>query len=310
MRKTYRPVLAPVLLPVVLLCLMPLAFAQTPDPYKISVDVGLVVLNPIVREHNGHFASNLQAADFEVYEDGARQDIRLFRHEDVPVTVGLVVDHSGSMHSKIPQVLAAARVFVHSSNPADEMFVVNFNDTVALGLNGALRFTNNPAELESAISNMHATGKTALYDAVANSYEWLKSGTREKKVLIVISDGGDNASSRALPAILHLAEQSGAVVYTIGIFDSDDEDRNPGVLTRLARVTGGDAFFPKEVGEVVSVCENIAHDIRNQYTLGYMSNNAPKPGVYRKIRVTAKSAEYGKLTVRARAGYSVGGGEK
>jgi Ca-activated chloride channel family protein len=282
---------------------------QNQGPYKISVNVGLVVLNPIVQERSGHFASKLHETDFEVYEDGVRQAIRLFRHEDVPVTVGLIVDHSGSMRQKLPEVVEAARIFIRSSNPADEMFVVNFNEKVSLGLPGSLRFTNQMSELEGAISSMHAAGKTALYDAVAHSYEWLKSGSREKKVLVVISDGGDNASSLALPAILRLAEQSGAVVYTIGVFDSDDEDRNPGVLTKLAHITGGEAFFPKEVSDLVQVCENISRDIRHQYTLGYVSSNNIKSGGFRKIRVAAKSADYGKLTVRARSGYSAGKAE-
>lgn len=283
------------------------AATQTPQPYRISVNVDLVVLHPTVRDAKGKFASDLGEPDFAVYEDGVRQSIRLFQHEDIPVTVGLVVDHSGSMRRKLADVVAAARTFVQSSRPDDQMFVVNFNEKVTLGLSGAVSFTNRSEDLERAVSGTPAAGMTALYDAVAKGQERLQAGSRDKKVLIVISDGGDNASAHTLAGVLKIAERSSALVYTIGIFDEEDSDRNPDVLRRLAMVTGGQAFFPRQLNEVVAICEDIARDIRHQYTIGYVSSNAATAGVYRAVRVVARAQGKSKLVVRTRSGYIAGG---
>lgn len=189
------------------------------------------------------------------------------------------------------------------------MFVVNFNEIVTLGLPPTLQFTSRIDELESAILRAPVRGQTALYDALGVALERLRSSDRDKKILVVISDGGDNASRLRLPDILKTAGRSNALVYTIGIFDDSDPDKNPGVLRRLARSTGGDAFFPEHLEEVVTICERIAHEIRNQYTLGYVSTNAIQNGAYRNIRVVAKSQAYGQLSVRARTGY-IARGEK
>lgn len=275
-------------------------------PFHIAVDVDLVVLHATVRDRKGRVVPDLRKQDFDIDEDGVRQSIRLFRHEDTPVTVGLVVDHSGSMQPKLAQVVAAARAFVQSSNPEDQMFVVNFNETVSLGLPDTIPFTNDATELEHAISNAPATGMTALYDAVAEGMEKLQAGSREKKVLLVVSDGGDNASAHSLDDVLKMAEQSSAIIYTVGLFDEADPDRNPRVLKRLAHKTGGEAFFPGELSAVVALCERIARDIRNQYTIGYFSSNVTLKQVYRAIRVDARAAGHGKLSVRTRAGYMAG----
>jgi VWFA-related protein len=231
----------------------------------------------------------------------------LFQYEDTPVTVGLVVDHSRSMRPKLAQVIAAAQAFVHSSNPLDQMFIVNFADSVSLGLPAAVPYTNTSTQLEDAISNAPAAGMTALYDAVVKGIEQLQVGSHDKKVLLVISDGGDNASARNLAHVLKMAEISSTIVYTVGLFDDDDPDRNPRVLRRLAQRTGGEAFFPGELGAVVDVCESIAREIRNQYTIGYVSTNVAPDGAYRAIRVSARAPGDGKLVVRTRAGYSAGG---
>jgi Ca-activated chloride channel homolog len=280
-----------------------LLLAQT-EPFQISVKVDLVVLHTTVRDRKGQFATDLRQRDFQVYEDGVRQSVRVFQHEDAPVTVGLVIDHSGSMRNKLPDVIAAARVFVQSSSTNDQMFVVNFNEKVTLGLPRAIPFSDRVDELAGAIARSGAEGQTALYDAIAVALHQLESGTREKKVLIVISDGRDNKSSHTLDEVLRTAEQTATLIYTIGIFDPDDQDRNPAVLRGLARATGGEAYFPAQLSAVIADCERIAHDIRHQYTIGYVSTKAAQSGgVHRSIRVTAASAEHGKLSVRARSGY-------
>jgi VWFA-related protein len=284
----------------------PASSRQDPGPYRITVNVDLVLLHVTVRDRGGRFAPDLAERDFEVYEDGARQSIRLFLHEDIPVTVGLVVDHSGSMHRKLHEVMAAAGIFVRSSNQDDEMFVVNFNENVNLGLPGGIRFTNRPDALESAILNAPAKGQTALYDAVVMALGHLQAGSRDKKVLIVISDGADNASTLGLPDLLKRAGQSSAVVYTIGIFEPDDPERSPDVLRQLARATGGEAFFPEELKDVVVICKRVAREIRNQYTIGYVPDRPVQPGTYRSIRVIAGAAGRGKLSVRTRSGYVAG----
>ena len=297
-----------VALPVLLLMALALPAGQDHDSgsFQISVDVALVVLHATVSDRQGGFVSNLGKQDFEVYEDGVPQRIRLFGNEDIPVTVGLVVDHSTTMGPKLPEVTAAARTFVQRSNRDDEMFVVNFNETVSLGLPGAMRFTDSTGELESAIATAPTGGQTALYDAIAKALENLQAGSRDKKVLIVVSDGGDNASRRSLAQVMRLAGQSSAVIYTIGVFDGDDPDRNPGMLKRLAQATGGEAFFPGELSEVVAICEGIARDVRHQYTIGYVPTNPTRDGAYHAIRVRASAKGHDRLQVRTRTGYVAG----
>jgi Ca-activated chloride channel homolog len=289
--------------------------SQSPPPVqdhdsefpRISVDVALVVLHATVTGGQGGFVSDLGPQDFVVYEDRVPQRIQLFKREDIPVTVGLVVDHSTTMRPKLAEVSAAARTFVQFSHREDEMFVVNFNETVSLGLPRAIQFTDDTAELENAISAAPAVGQTALYDAIAKALEQLQAGSRDKKALIVVSDGGDNASKRSLAQVMRLAERSSAVIYTVGLFDEADPDRNPGVLKRLAEATGGEAFFPKRRSEVVAVCERIARDIRHQYTIGFVPANLKRDGSYRAIRVGVRSKNRGSLTVRTRTGYIAGG---
>jgi Ca-activated chloride channel family protein len=279
------------------------AGGQPSEHYRVSVDVNLVVLQAAVLDRQGRAASDLRQQDFEIFEDGVRQTIRLFRHDDIPVTVGLVVDHSGSMRPKIAEVMLAARTFVQSSSPDDEMFVVNFNEYVTLGLHVAIPVSNRPEELARAIGDTPATGKTALYDAIVKAQAQLHTGTRDRKVLLVISDGGDNASRNTLADVVKGIAKSRALVYAVGVFDPTDPDRNPAVLRRLAEPTGGQAFFPRELSEVVEICERIARDIRNQYTLGYVSSNPPGPGAFRVIKVSARAAGKSKLFVRTRSGY-------
>jgi len=276
---------------------------QAPVSYRIAVDVNLVVLPIAVHDRQRRYVPELREQDFEVYEDRLRQQIKLFRHEDIPVTAGLLIDHSASMRLKLAQVTAGAGTFVQFSNLQDQMFVVNFNETISLGLFEGTPFSANASELERAIWASPAGGQTALYDAIIEGLKRLQLGSRDKKVLIVISDGADNASVHRLAQVLEMAEQSSAIIYTVGLFDPDDQDANPKVLTHLAKATGGEAFFPSQLSAVVEICESIAHDIRNQYTIGYVANNSARNGAYRTVRVIARVPGQGKLVVRTRAGY-------
>ena len=275
----------------------------SPGNATFSANVDLVVLHATVRDRKGGFVSGLRKENFRVFEDGSSQTIRVFQHEDVPVAVGLVVDNSGSMGRKRKDVTAAALAFVRSSNPHDEMFIVNFNERVSLGLPNTELFSASAAELEGALNGVPANGKTALYDAIAAGLAHLKKATLGKKVLIMISDGGDNASHHTLGQVLEGAGRSDAIIYTVGLFDEYDEERNPGVLRKIARATGGEAFLPEETGEVVPICERIAEDIRNQYTIGYAPSNQKYNSAYRTIRVTATGRHGQKYAVRTRAGY-------
>jgi Ca-activated chloride channel homolog len=287
--------------------LQPQACLPLPDgqagQFTIAVKVGLVVLHATVLDSKGIPVSGLTKADFQVFEDGIPQQIDSFSHEDIPVTAGLVFDNSGSMRPKRPEVIAAALVFARSSNPQDEMFVVNFNENVSFGLPQGTPFTDETAPLRAALSRIAADGLTALYDAVAAALEHLKRGNRDKKVLIVISDGGDNASRQKLDQIMAMAKRSDAIIYTIGLFDVNDPDRNLGVLRQLAKATGGEAFLPESLKDVVPICERIAHDIRSQYTIAYVPANEKPDGTYRTIQVKAGASGRRRLVVRTRAGY-------
>ena len=286
--------------------LLPEIFGQvgvSAERPTISVDVNLVVLHVTVRDRNGAFVSGLRSRDFRVKENGRPQLIRLFQHEDMPVSVGLIVDNSMSMRRKRRDVTGAALTFARSSNPRDEMFVVNFNERVSLGLPAMELFSTSSSELERALNGVPASGRTALYDAIESGLAHLKSATRDKKVLIIVSDGGDNASRHHLSQVLQDAESSEVILYTIGLFDEQDADTNPGVLRKLARATGGEAFLPGESSQVEPICQRIAEDIRHQYTIGYAPSDPQRNGGYRAIKLTATRPQGGELRVRTREGY-------
>ncbi|HLJ26399.1 MAG TPA: VWA domain-containing protein [Candidatus Angelobacter sp.] len=299
-----------------LFLIMLTGFAQSPSPsisqdrsgegYRIKINANLVVLHATAEDHKGILVSGLDKDSFQVYEDGALQQIKYFSHDDIPVTVGLVIDNSGSMGEKRAEVIAAALAFARSSNPHDQMFVVNFNEHVRFALPANMPFTDQVSQLETALSTIFTSGQTALYDAVAAALEHLKKGDRDKRVLIVISDGGDNASKHTLAGIMAMAQEADVIVYTIGLFDEDDdEDSNPKVLKQLSADTGGDVFLPQSLKEVVPICERIARDIRNQYTLTYVPSNSKQDGTYRVIQVKASAPGRGRLLVRTRAGYRI-----
>jgi Ca-activated chloride channel family protein len=267
----------------------------------ISVETALVVLPVRVTGANGDFVSGLTREQFRVYEDGRPREITLFQQEDTPVTVGLVVDHSRSMGPNLPNVATAVSAFAQSSNPDDEMFVVDFSDNVSVELPGGKPFTSNPRELAQAVSEVSARGMTALYDALAEGLKHLELGRSEKKALIIVSDGGDNASGRKYADVLEMARRSQVVIYAIGLIDSHEEE-NPGVLRRLCKDTGGLAFFPTEGQSISDISTSIAHDLREQYTIGFAPEKRYDDS-FRKIRVEVSDRGRGKLQVRTRSGY-------
>lgn len=275
------------------------------DAYTLEVNVNMVMLSATVVDRHGALVSGLNKGDFQVYEDGILQQIKDFSRDDIPVTAGILVDNSGSMSPKRGDVITAALAFARASNPQDQMFVVNFNDRVSFGLPSDVPFTDQPDQLQRALSGIRAIGQTSLYDGIAAALDHLKLGNRDRKVLILISDGGDDASKHTLAQVLGMATQSTAIIYAIGIFDEQDGDQKPSVLRRLAKETGGEAFFPESSRDITPICKEIALDIRNQYTLTYVPTIASQDGRYRAVEVRASAPGRGRLSVRTRTGYSV-----
>ncbi len=271
----------------------------------ISVKTELVLLSVKVTDAHGTFVSGLSQQNFRVYEDGRLQKVAFFQQEDAPVSVGLVVDHSRSMGPKLPEVAAAVSDFARSSNPQDEMFVVDFNDDVSIEPLGGKPFTNDPNELEKAVAGVSAQGRTALYDAVSVGLHHLQLAHWARKALIVVSDGGDNASHQKYSQVLALARQSQVLIYSIVLVDPNQEqDANPGLLRRLCKETGGVAYFPGKGESVANASADIARDLRERYTLGYEPRNMNRAGTYRKIEVKVDAPGHGRLRVRTRRGYS------
>lgn len=302
--------------------LPPLAPASPPPPpgyvppgqeaaqqHRLKADVDLVVLHVTVSDPKGEFVSDLKQGNFRVFEEKAEQKISLFSRDDIPVTMGLVVDNSGSMREKREQVNAAAMTFVRTSNPQDEAFVVNFNDEYYLDTEGD--FTSDQKDLNEALSRIDTRGSTALYDAVIGSLDHLKKGHKDKRVLLVVTDGDDDASRKSFEDTIKAAQQSNATIYTIGVFSDDDRKNDKRmvrhskkVLTELAQATGGQGYFPDSLNQVTPVCEQVAREIRNQYTLGYYPSNTARDGTFRTVHVDVIPPRgRGKLSVRTRMGY-------
>jgi Ca-activated chloride channel homolog len=280
--------------------------AQAPSPdesFKLTATAELVLLDVSVKDAAGERISNLSRENFQVYEDGKLQTISHFASNDVPVTVGLVIDTSGSMRPKYRDVVTAAMLFLHESNRNDEVFIVNFGDSVSYGLPDGVSFTADLQQLSSALMLVAPAGRTALYDAVLSSLHHLEKGTREKKALVLISDGGDNSSTHRSEEVMRMVRESLATIYTIGIFDEDDHDQNPGLLQRLSLVSGGQAFFPDKLSQLNGICRQIASDIRTRYTIGYVPVRTSEQGSMRKINVTASGPGGHKLVVRTRKNY-------
>jgi Ca-activated chloride channel homolog len=264
-----------------------------------------VLLHATVVDEKQHIVTSLDKGDFSVYEDGHPQTITSFRHEDIPVAMGIVVDNSGSMREKRQKVNAAALNLVRASNPDDEVFIVNFNDEYYLDQD----FTANINKLKAGLEKIEARGGTALYDAVVASADHLKKeGKLEKKVIFVVTDGDDNESAETLEqAVRRLQGDGGPTVYAIGILEKEEHPKHAKrALQIMSERTGGLAFFPQTLDEVDAISRTVAHDIRTQYTIGYKPTTPKTQGGYRQVKVDARAHNYGKLTVRTKSGYYAG----
>lgn len=278
---------------------------RTQEDTVFKVDTRLVVCNTTVVDKNGHLVTDLKQNNFTVTENGTPQSISVFKREDVPVSMGLVIDNSGSMRDKRAKVAAAALALVKDSNKDDEVFVVNFNDDAFLDLPHNKDFTNDVSEMEEALSRIDSRGGTAMRDAIRMSVEHLRDKAHKtKKVLVVVTDGNDNSSVINLENLVKGAQQSEVLIYAVGLL-SDEEKREAARakkdLTVLTEATGGEPFFPKDISEVDRIAHQVAHDIRSQYTIEYSPTNAAMDGTFRKIQISVNAP--GKLQVRTRSGY-------
>ncbi len=262
-----------------------------------------MVVNAGVQDAHGTNIQGLNAQAFQVFEDGRLQTIKQFTAEDRPVTIGIVIDTSGSMRSRQAEVVTAALAFVESSNPDDETFVVNFNERASLGLPSDVAFSQNPKQLRTALYAQRPEGRTALYDALTLAASHLAKGRWESKALLLISDGGDNNSMHSMQEAVRAVELSGAAVYCVALFDPEEPEHNLGTLHRLSQLTGGEVFVPAQLSEIGALCLRIAKDIRASYTLAYTPPNPEQYTAPRKIKVVAATAATGKLRVRARTSY-------
>lgn len=271
--------------------------------YTLSIDVDLAVFNVTVLDSDHRPVIGLSADNFHIYEDGREQKIRIFHAEDTPATLGLVIDNSGSMANKRRDVINAALAFINESQRDDEMFIVDFNRRAWLGLPASMPFTNNVSELRATLMETRTEGTTALYDALELSLNHLKKGTHQRKALVLLSDGGDNASILKLEEVLRMAQQSSATIYCVGIYDPFAKDKNPGILKKIAKVTGGETYFPSNSSDLQEIWRRIAGSIRAQYTIAYVSSNPARDGTYRNVRITASGKRSKSLEVRSRPGY-------
>src|SRR2546425_6617884 len=232
---------------------------------SIKVDVNLVVLHTTVLDDRQRFAEGLKSENFRVFEDKVEQKLAVFKREDVPVSMGLVIDNSGSMRDKRPRVNEAAITLVQASNPQDEAFVVNFNDDFYLDLDKD--FTSSIPELKEALERIDSRGSTALYDAIIGSLDHLKKASKDKRVLLVVTDGEDNSSHNSLEKTIREIQKTDTVIYTIGLLSQESKKnakRAKRALEQIAIASGGLAYFPENVEDVHNICQQVAHDIRNR----------------------------------------------
>ncbi len=264
----------------------------------------LVVLHVLVKDGAGAYVSGLPETSFKVFDEGRPAGIRYFVAEDAPVTVGLLIDNSGSMATVRDRVIAASTAFVESSNPKDETFALVFDDTVRPVLSPASPFTGDAALLGKALKKVFLPeGRTALYDAIEQGLRYVLKGTRERQVLVIVSDGGDNASQAGFAGTLIATQASNTAVYTVALVDPLDSESDPKKLARFANTSGGTAFQPADVAGAERALQQIASDIRHSYTIGYEPEGGQRPPGFHKLKVEVRAADGRLLKVRTREGY-------
>jgi VWFA-related protein len=273
-------------------------------------DTRLVVCHTTVVDKAGHLVTNLKQDAFTVSENDVKQNILLFKREDIPVSLGLIIDNSGSMRAKRASVEAAALALVKDSNPDDEVFIVNFNDDAYIDNPHGKDFLTDIEEMKEALTRIDSRGGTAMRDAIDKSIEWLKKAHKEKKVLVVVTDGVDNASTVSLEDLVRNARQSEVLIYAVGLL-TEEEKRSAASAKRqlnaLTEATGGEVFYPKELTDVDPIAHQVARDIRSQYTIGYKPTNEALDGTFRRIKVTVKAP--GNPVARTRTGYYATSGQ-
>lgn len=267
------------------------AAAQPAEEWKIVSDVRLVVVDVSVRDREGQPVAGIPREAFRVFDNGAPRKIASFAPEDAPATIGLAVDCSGSMRRKRTEVLLAASALLEESNPQDELFLTTFNDVVRTGPIAAA------GSIRSALAGSVVEGRTALYDGIREAVEKLAQGTRARKALVVISDGADNASRSRRSDVEHIVQLTGATLYTIGILDESETDRSPALLRQLAAFTGGTSHIDIPPGQLVTVCQKIARDIRSRYSLAFYAAPAEREET-RRIRIEVASMPHARIGAR------------
>jgi VWFA-related protein len=301
MRQINRTILSVLLVALAALLLSnPRIAAQQDDQATFRTATRLVVLYCGVFDRQGRMVTGLPQSAFKIYENKAEQSIRIFRQEDIPISLGLVIDNSGSMKTKRKQVETAAVRLVKSSKRTDEVFIVNFNDEAYLDV----LFTPSIPKMEEGVERIDSRGGTALRDAVSMSIDYLRAeGKKDKKVLLVITDGNDTASvGISLESLVMKAEKSGVLIYAIGIFGEEDRreaKKAQRAMNAITKAAGGASYYPDSANDVDSVADQVANDIRNQYVVAYSPSIQALDGSYRRIQVTAGS----RYTVRTRTGY-------
>lgn len=288
------------------LCAMAVLLAgtagATEQEYTIKANSDLVVLDISVKDTSGQYVSGLTSNNFQVYDDNRAEKITYFSKVDTPATVGLILDNSGSMASKRRDVITAGLSFAHASNPNDEFFVLNFNDRLEYGLPRSVPFTDNINQLHHALNWGRPQGQTRLYDAVSEALKHMTESTQQYRVLIVVSDGGDNASRTPFPDLMKQVEESRATVFTVGLMDPADHDLNPSVLKKMAKASGGAYFQPESLEDVGPIFKEISEDIRHRYVLGYVPDESNDNRNVRSVKVKATEDGH-KLAVRTRTSY-------
>ncbi len=301
MRQINRTILSVLLVALAALLLShPRIAAQQDDQTTFRTGTRLVVLYCGVFDRQGRMVTDLPQSAFKVYENKVEQSIRIFRQEDIPISLGIVIDNSGSMRTKRQKVESASMRLVKSSKRNDEVFIVNFNDEAYLDVT----FTPDIKKLEEGVARIDSRGGTALRDAVSMSIDYLRAeGKKDKKVLLVVTDGNDTASvGISLENLVVKAEKSGVLIYAIGILG--DEDRREAkkaqrAMNAITKASGGASYYPDSAENVEAVADQVANDIRNQYVIAYSPALQALDGSYRRIQVTAGS----RYTVRTRTGY-------